>query len=220
MVPAGLGVAADVGAAPGAGVLREAAPAELRHLLLVKRVELAERGVGLERDRGDPRDRRGAVDEGRADRRAAAGGDVALRGGSEVPLLQHSGQSIAWGLWETQSEMTGELSDAGRARLGALTLSSSEGLRLFDQACATAQPFVVAAPLDEGLLRGDVGTGLLTSLSNSRQLPAGLRFLSTTNVGELFIFPVDMQPVPAEPNRLNDQVLVRYYEQEWKDVAH
>jgi hypothetical protein len=26
--------------------------------------------------------------------------------------------------------------------------------------------------------------------------------------------------VPAEPNRLNDQVLVRYYEQEWKDVAH
>ncbi len=40
------------------------------------------------------------------------------------------------------------------------------------------------------------------------------------NVGELFVFPVDMQPVPAEPNRLNDQVLVRYYEQEWKDIAH
>ncbi len=52
------------------------------------------------------------------------------------------------------------------------------------------------------------------------QLPSGLRFLSTANVGELFVFPVDMQPVPAEPNRLNDQVLVRYYEQEWKDVAH
>jgi spermidine synthase len=53
-----------------------------------------------------------------------------------------------------------------------------------------------------------------------RQLPTGLRFLSTANVKELFIFPVDMQPVAAEPNRLNDQVLVRYYEQEWKDVAH
>ena len=37
------------------------------------------------------------------------------------------------------------------------------------------------------------------------------------NVAELFIFPNDMQPVPAEPNRLNDQVLVRYYEREWKD---
>src|SRR5271156_5588864 len=52
------------------------------------------------------------------------------------------------------------------------------------------------------------------------QLPAGLRFLSTSNVAELFVFPVDMQAVAAEPNRLNDQVLVRYYEQEWKDVAH
>jgi spermidine synthase len=53
-----------------------------------------------------------------------------------------------------------------------------------------------------------------------KELPSGLRFLSTANVRELFVFPVDMQPVPAEPNRLNDQVLVRYYEQEWKDVAH
>ena len=52
------------------------------------------------------------------------------------------------------------------------------------------------------------------------QLPAGLRFLSTKNVNELFVFPVDMQQVPAEPNRLNNQVLVRYYEEEWKDVAH
>jgi spermidine synthase len=52
------------------------------------------------------------------------------------------------------------------------------------------------------------------------QLPAGLRFLSTQNVSDLFVFPVDMQQVTAEPNRLNNQVLVRYYEEEWKDVAH
>jgi spermidine synthase len=51
------------------------------------------------------------------------------------------------------------------------------------------------------------------------QLPAGLRFLSARNVGEMFMFPVDMQPVEAEPNRLNDQILVRYYEREWKDIA-
>jgi spermidine synthase len=51
------------------------------------------------------------------------------------------------------------------------------------------------------------------------QLPAGLRFLSARNVGEMFVFPVDMQPVEAEPNRLNDQILVRYYEREWKDIA-
>jgi spermidine synthase len=52
------------------------------------------------------------------------------------------------------------------------------------------------------------------------RLPAGLRFLSASNVGELFVFPVDMQPVPVEANRLNSQALVRYYEQEWKDVTH
>jgi spermidine synthase len=51
------------------------------------------------------------------------------------------------------------------------------------------------------------------------QLPAGLRFLTARNVPELFDFPVDMQRVPAEPNRLNDQILVRYYDHEWKEIA-
>ncbi len=59
--------------------------------------------------------------------------------------------------------------------------------------------------------------GSLVPFEPPRQLPQGLRFL--TNVRELFDFPIDMQPVPAEPNRLNDQILVRYYEREWKDIA-
>jgi spermidine synthase len=50
-------------------------------------------------------------------------------------------------------------------------------------------------------------------------LPSGLRFLTAANVPELFRFPLDMQRVAAEPNRLNDQVLVRYYEHEWKEIA-
>ena len=32
----------------------------------------------------------------------------------------------------------------------------------------------------------------------------------------LFVFPPDMQPVPVEDNRLDSQMLVRYYEDEWK----
>jgi spermidine synthase len=52
------------------------------------------------------------------------------------------------------------------------------------------------------------------------QVPTGLRFLSARNLPELFQFPNDMVPVDAEPNRLNDQVLVRYYEREWRDIAH
>jgi hypothetical protein len=29
-----------------------------------------------------------------------------------------------------------------------------------------------------------------------------------------------MQPVPVQPNRLNDQVLVRYYDKEWREISH
>jgi spermidine synthase len=50
-------------------------------------------------------------------------------------------------------------------------------------------------------------------------LPDGLRFLTVSTIPELFVFPQDMKPVEAEVNRLNDQILVRYYEKEWKDIA-
>lgn len=50
-------------------------------------------------------------------------------------------------------------------------------------------------------------------------LPEGLRFLTTSIVPELFHFPTDMGRVDAEVNRLNDQVLVRYYDAEWKEIA-
>jgi spermidine synthase len=49
-------------------------------------------------------------------------------------------------------------------------------------------------------------------------LPDGLRYLTVAGVPALFDFPADMQPVPAEPNRLNNQVLVRYYEREWAAI--
>ena len=52
------------------------------------------------------------------------------------------------------------------------------------------------------------------------QLPDKLRFLAVHSVPDLFRFPNDMLAVDAEPNRLNDQVLVRYYEREWRNVAH
>lgn len=52
------------------------------------------------------------------------------------------------------------------------------------------------------------------------EVPAGLRFLAARNIPELFRFPNDMLRLDVEPNRLNDQVLVRYYEREWRDIAH
>ena len=52
------------------------------------------------------------------------------------------------------------------------------------------------------------------------RLPERLRYLSVAAIPQLFQFPNDMLPVDAEPNRLNDQVLVRYYEHDWREISH
>jgi spermidine synthase len=49
-------------------------------------------------------------------------------------------------------------------------------------------------------------------------MPEGLKFLSREGWPALFQFPPDMARVPAEPNRLSNQVLVHTFEQEWGRV--
>jgi spermidine synthase len=44
------------------------------------------------------------------------------------------------------------------------------------------------------------------------------RFLTSEILPDLFRFPADMARVPAEVNQLNNQVLVRYFEAEWRKV--
>jgi spermidine synthase len=46
--------------------------------------------------------------------------------------------------------------------------------------------------------------------------PAGLRFLDDGAMKAMFVLSTDLGPVPVEINRLDNQVLVRYYEAEWK----
>lgn len=47
-------------------------------------------------------------------------------------------------------------------------------------------------------------------------LPAGLRFVSNTTIQQMLNFPEDMKAhQPLEPNRLNNQTLVHYFEEEW-----
>jgi spermidine synthase len=48
--------------------------------------------------------------------------------------------------------------------------------------------------------------------------PVPTRFLTPQTTASLFHFPADMDRVPAEVNRLNNQVLVRYFEEEWRRV--
>src|SRR6267142_2532514 len=53
-----------------------------------------------------------------------------------------------------------------------------------------------------------------------KSLPAGLRFVSVEDLPSLFQFPSDMAPLPMPANQLNSQVLVRTYENDWKDISH
>jgi len=50
-------------------------------------------------------------------------------------------------------------------------------------------------------------------------LQTGLRFLSAATLAPLFDFPSDMARVPMPANHLNDQVLVRTLESEWREIS-
>jgi spermidine synthase len=52
--------------------------------------------------------------------------------------------------------------------------------------------------------------------SPPQKYPFELRFVSPQMHPALFTFPKDMQRVPTEVNRLNNQVLVQYFESEWR----
>ena len=52
------------------------------------------------------------------------------------------------------------------------------------------------------------------------QFPFGLRFVNKEGLPALFQFPPDMSPLSMPPNELNNQVLVRTYENDWKDISH
>ena len=46
--------------------------------------------------------------------------------------------------------------------------------------------------------------------------PAGLRYLDDKAMASLVVLPADLDAVPVEINRLDNQALVRYYDSEWK----
>ncbi|MFF3767506.1 type I polyketide synthase [Streptomyces sp. NPDC001922] len=83
-----------------------------------------------------------------------------------------AGQSLAWGLWDQSSGITGALTgtDVDRmVRTGAEALSDEEGLALLDTACAAQTPLLVPMRLTTARLREQARAG---------QVPALLRGLA------------------------------------------
>lgn len=75
--------------------------------------------------------------------------------------------SMAWGLWEQASAMTGNLGAADQARLrrgGLIAMSSSEAMELFDLALAAGAPALIPARLDMAALRKQSDHGGLPAL--------------------------------------------------------
>ena len=57
--------------------------------------------------------------------------------------------------------------------------------------------------------------GSKTFFRMPQRFMSGLRFITPESAAAMTEFPPDMGPVEAEVNRLNNQVLVRYFEEEW-----
>ncbi|MFB7469496.1 type I polyketide synthase [Kitasatospora sp. NPDC056184] len=89
-------------------------------------------------------------------------------------------QSLAWGLWEQRSEMTGKLADADLSRLargGIVAFSSAEGAALFDAARALDAPVLLPMRLDVAARPGGPGPvpPLLRGLVRTPVRPAARR---------------------------------------------
>ncbi|AGP59479.1 hypothetical protein M271_40500, partial [Streptomyces rapamycinicus NRRL 5491] len=83
--------------------------------------------------------------------------------------------SIAWGLWEQRSALTGALTAADQARLarvGGVALPTQQALSLLDRALTVSRP-VVAAGLDTSAVRGVIaaGTSIPAALSDLVRTP-------------------------------------------------
>ncbi|MFE2414917.1 SDR family NAD(P)-dependent oxidoreductase [Kitasatospora sp. NPDC059408] len=75
--------------------------------------------------------------------------------------------SLAWGLWDQQDGMAGELSDADRARMsrnGVAAMPTPEGLALLDQALRLDRAELVPARLSTAVLRAQAEAGTLPPL--------------------------------------------------------
>ncbi|MER5642624.1 type I polyketide synthase [Kitasatospora sp. NPDC002227] len=104
---------------------------------------------------------------------AAGQGNYAAANAYLDGLAQHRqalglpGASLAWGLWEQSSTMTGHLdrADLSRTSRGGLhRLATENGLALFDAALARPEPLLVPIELDLAALRTMAGSGGLSPL--------------------------------------------------------
>ncbi|MFI1019123.1 SDR family NAD(P)-dependent oxidoreductase, partial [Streptomyces sp. NPDC020965] len=88
----------------------------------------------------------------------------------------HPVLSLAWGLWEESSALTGHLTadDTGRmARDGIAPIGSAQGMRMLDAALATGLPVIAPVAIDRPALREAARDGRLAPLWRGLTGPVG-----------------------------------------------
>jgi acyl transferase domain-containing protein len=92
--------------------------------------------------------------------------------------------SMAWGLWQHASGMTGHMAGhhvARLARTGVAALDTAEGMALFDAALHSSEPVVIAARLDLEGLRDQRDAGELPAVFRGFAGTAGQAAAATAN---------------------------------------
>jgi spermidine synthase len=69
---------------------------------------------------------------------------------------------------------------------------------------------------------GDWGYILVSQseFKKAETFPANLRFINKDVVDSMLVFPEDMKVKNSEVNKLNNQILVKYFDEEWSEYAH
>ncbi|MFY9611841.1 MAG: polyamine aminopropyltransferase [Blastocatellia bacterium] len=87
-------------------------------------------------------------------------------------------------------------------------------VRTMEAAGFTVKPYQTTVPSFVGVW--GFALARATLFESPTVSPPGLRYLDDKTMAAIFILPADIEPVPVEINRLDNQALVRYHEAEWK----
>jgi hypothetical protein len=93
------------------------------------------------------------------------------------------GLSIAWGMWEESSGLFGEVDLRRLTRGGLTSLTSAEGLELFDAALVSEDAYLLAARLDIAALRAGIGQDVPALMSALVPTPRRRTAAAHGNVG-------------------------------------
>ncbi|WFB10964.1 SDR family NAD(P)-dependent oxidoreductase [Streptomyces sp. LX-29] len=119
--------------------------------------------------------------------------------------------SVAWGLWEQASDMTGHLGATDLTRIkkkGAALLTSEQGLELYDLADASDESLMVAVPLNTASLRTPDGQvpALFRAIAGGSRRPRRAATGPATADGPTFLERLTALPAPERAAALLDLV--------------